>query len=42
MKCKEKISKKMMDEKTHEIEKENKNLKALEESDDSPQSEIDR
>ena len=32
--------KKMMDEKTQEIEKENENLKALEESDDPPQSEI--
>ena len=31
-----------MDEKTQEIEKENKNLKALEESDDPPQSEIDK
>ena len=29
-----------MDEKTQEIEKENENLKALEESDDPPQSEI--
>ena len=34
--------KKMLDEKSQEIEKENKNLKALEESDDSPQSEIDK
>ena len=34
--------KKLMDEKTQEIEKENKNLKALEESDDLPQSEIDK
>ena len=34
--------KKMMDERTQEIEKENKNLKALEESDDPPQSEIDK
>ena len=32
--------KKMMDKKTQEIEKENENLKALEESDDPPQSEI--
>ena len=32
--------KKMMDEKTQEIEKENENLKALEESDDPSQSEI--
>ena len=32
----------MMDEKTQEIEKENENLKALEESDDPPQSEIDK
>ena len=32
--------KKMMDEKTQEIEKENENLKALEESDEPPQSEI--
>ena len=34
--------KKLMDEKTQEIEKENKNLKALEESDDPLQSEIDK
>ena len=34
--------KKMMDEKTREIEKENKNLKALEESDEPSQSEIDK
>ena len=34
--------KKMMDEKTQEIEKENENLKALEESDEPPQSEIDK
>ena len=34
--------KKMMDERTQEIEKENKNLKALEESDDPPQSKIDK
>ena len=34
--------KKLMDEKTQEIEKENRNLKALEESDDPPQSEIDK
>ena len=34
--------KKMMDERTQEIEKENENLKALEESDDPPQSEIDK
>ena len=34
--------KNLMDEKTQEIEKENKNLKALEESDDPPQSEIDK
>ena len=34
--------KKLIDEKTQEIEKENKNLKALEESDDPPQSEIDK
>ena len=33
--------KKRMDVKTQEIEKENENLKALEESDDPPQSEID-
>ena len=32
----------MMDEKTQEIEKENENLKALEESDDPSQSEIDK
>ena len=32
--------KKLLDEKTQEIVKENKNLKALEESDDPPQSEI--
>ena len=32
----------MMDEKTQEIEKENKNLKALEGSDDPAQSEIDK
>ena len=32
----------MMDERTQEIEKENENLKALEESDDPPQSEIDK
>ena len=32
--------KKLMDEKTQEIEKENQNLKALKESDDPPQSEI--
>ena len=31
-----------MDEKTQEIEKENQNLKVLEESDDAPQSEIDK
>ena len=34
--------KKMMDERTQEIEKENENIKALEESDDPPQSEIDK
>ena len=34
--------KKEMDEKTQEIEKENQNLKALEESDDPPQNEIDK
>ena len=34
--------KKTMDEKTQEIEKENENLKALEEADDPPQSEIDK
>ena len=34
--------KKLMDEKKQEIEKENKNLKALEESDDPQQSEIDK
>ena len=34
--------KKAMDEKTQEIEKENENLKALEEADDPPQSEIDK
>ena len=34
--------KKMMDEKTQEIEKENENLKVLEESDEPPQSEIDK
>ena len=34
--------KKKMDEKTQEIEKENENLKALEESDEPPQSEIDK
>ena len=32
----------MMDERTQEIEKENENLKALEEADDPPQSEIDK
>ena len=37
---KEKDIKKLMDEKTQEIEKENQNLKALEESDDPPQSKI--
>ena len=31
-----------MDEKTQEIEKEKGNLKSLEESDDPPQSEIDK
>ena len=40
MKCKERNSKKEMDEKTQEIEKENENLKALEESDEPPQSKI--
>ena len=34
--------KKMMDKKTQEIEKENENLKALEESDEPSQSEIDK
>ena len=34
--------KKTMDEKTQEIEKENENIKALEEADDPPQSEIDK
>ena len=34
--------KNLMDEKTQEIEKENKNLKALEESDDASQSEIEK
>ena len=34
--------KRLMDEKTREIEKENENLKALEESDSPPQSEIDK
>ena len=34
--------KKLMGVKTQEIEKENKNLKALEESDDPPQSEFDK
>ena len=34
--------KKLMDEKTQEIEKEKGNLKSLEESDDPPQSEIDK
>ena len=34
--------KKMMDEKTQEIEKENENLKALEESDEPSQSDIDK
>ena len=34
--------KKLMNEKTQETEKENKNLKALEASDDPPQSEIDK
>ena len=34
--------KKMMDDKTQEIEKENENLNALQESDDPPQSEIDK
>ena len=34
--------KKQINEKTQEIEKENQNLRALEESDDAPQSDIDK